>query len=267
MKENEEHYLNELKQFGDSKQFSMKDMVVRDKEIAELIDAISTIRTYYPNKDYLNYLEIGCGNGYLAEQLVKELDIHNLSCIDKVPELIAEAKKRNLPDVMFCEGDVLKIDSPRSCMDIVISERCLINLKSRNDQKKAIDEIYRVLKPKGCFIMLEAFKDGLDNLNKARLELGLSEIKQPNHDIYFEKESFEYYIREMFSYFDVSHPESMLRNKPNFLSSYYFFTRVLYPKLVGEKNIKYNSMFSEFFREVPSFGNFSYIQLHILLKK
>ena len=53
----------------------------------------------------------------------------------------------------------------------------------------------------------------------------------------------------------------------NFLSSYYYGSRVLYPSLIeGKSPIKYNNKFIEFFTLIPNIGNYSPIQACILQK-
>lgn len=254
-----EHYIKEAKEFGASKQATMKDDNVRGREIEKIIEYLNTLKTYFKNP---RILEIGCGNGYTAEQVVKQLSVEKLTCIDFCEDFIEIAKKRNLKNVDFKIGDVLNLGFDDDSFDIVYDERCLINLDSWEKQQKALNEVRRVLKVGGVFLMIEAFTDGLDNLNEARKVVGLDPIPQPYFDLFFDKNKFLQFIKDKFEDFSVEH-----QNNENFLSSYYFGSRVLYPSLIaGKKELVYNNKFVEFFKHLPCYGNYSYVQMFALKK-
>lgn len=258
-----EHYIKEAKDFGDSKQATMRDINIRDKEVEKIIEYLNILKTYFKNP---KILEIGCGNGYTTEQIVRQLDI-KLMCVDFCEEFIEIAKKRNLQNATFKVGDVLNLKFDDASFDIVFTERCLINLDSWEKQQKVLNEIRRILKVGGAFLMIEAFTDGLDNLNEARKVVGLNPISQPYHDLYFDKKKFLRFIRDKFEDFSIAHPSFAFENYENFLSSYYFGSKVLYPALIaGKKDLVYNNKFVEFFRYLPAYGNYSYVQMFVLKK-
>lgn len=259
-----EHYIKEAKEFGDSKQSTMRDINTRDKEVEKIIEYINLLKTYFANP---KILEIGCGNGYTAEQIVKQLDVKSLTCIDFCEDFIEIAKKRNLKNISFKVGNVLNLEFNDASFDIIFTERCLINLDSWEKQQKALDEIRRVLKVGGAFLMIEAFTDGLDNLNEARKAVALDPISQPNHNLYFDKNNFLQAIKDKFSDFSVTYPNFACEDYENFLSSYYFGSRVLYPALIaGKKELVYNNKFVEFFRYLPGYGTYSPVQMFVLEK-
>jgi len=256
-----QHYTREAKKFGDSKQATMRDVNIRDKEVEKITRYLGMLKTYFENP---KILETGCGNGYTAEQIAEQLDV-KLVCVDSCEDFIEIAKKRNLQNVTFEVGDVLNLEFDDASFDIVLTERCLINLDSWEKQQKALNEIRRVLKVGGAFLMIEAFTDGLDNLNEAREAIGLDPIPQPYHDLYLDKKNFYSFTEDKFSDFSVAHPNFTFENYENFLSSYYFGSRVLYPALIaGKKELVYNNKFVEFFRCLPAYGNYSYVQMFIL---
>jgi len=259
------HYKEQAKTWGNSKQSTMPDIFVRDKEVEKLKAIIPAVMKNIPGK--ANILEVGCGNGYTAEQIVKSIDL-NLTGIDFCEDFIAIAKKRDLERASFCVGDVLQLDIGNNVFDIVFTERCLINLESWEDQMRGINEIHRVLKPGGIFIMLEGFKDGLNNLNCAREVLGLEKIPEPFHNIYFDKEKLLDFIKPNFIRIGKNNDNVSLCIEENFLSSYYFGSRVLYPALLEKnKEIIYNNKFIEFFTFMQPYGNYSYVQLLVFIKR
>jgi len=251
------HYKEQAEKYGTSKQMSMKDTNTRDMEVEEIIKYLRIIKTNYRNP---KILEIGCGNGYTAGEINEKLNL-GLIGIDFSEDLIRIAKSRKLDGVEFIVGNVLNMQFPDETFDIVFTERCLINLDSWKKQQKALNEIRRVLKVGGGFLMIEAFTDGLDNLNEARKVVGLDTIPQPFHNLYFDKLQFLQFIKGKFE------KHVNLSSSENFLSSYYFGSRVLYPALIaGKKEVIYNNKFVEFFKYLSSYGNYSPIQLFALKK-
>ncbi|MFH1545376.1 MAG: class I SAM-dependent methyltransferase [archaeon] len=253
-----EHYARIAGEFGASKQSTMKDEFVREKEVEKLIEQIGILKKQFKGKPKI--LEIGCGNGYTAERIVKELDLE-LTCIDFSKELLEVANKRNLEKAQFKLGDAQNLEFEDESFNIVFTERCIINLKTWENQKKALNEIHRVLKKEGVFLMIEAFTDGLKNLNDAREAVGLKPIEQPFHNNYLDKEKFLEFIENKFE------RNNKNQNLENFLSSYYFGSRALYAALIeGKKELVYNNKFIEFFKYLPPYGNYSYVQMLILKK-
>ena len=73
------HYVKVAGECGSSKQSTMKDTNIRDLEIDKIVDVINIVTTYCTNS---TILEVGCGNGYTAEQIVRRLNISSLTCVD-----------------------------------------------------------------------------------------------------------------------------------------------------------------------------------------
>lgn len=112
--------------------------------------------------------------------------------------------------------------------------------------------------------MIEAFTDGLKNLNEARRVVGSEPIKQPFHNKYVDKDNFLTFIKGRFRHYFISHPEFARDYNENFLSSYYFGSRVIYPALIKDKEIEYNNKFIEFFKFMELYGNYSYVPSFVL---
>jgi len=252
------HYAEQAKQLGLSKQSTMLDIITRDKEVETILTCLSGI------EGQKKILEIGCGNGYTAEQIRNYC--FKIDAIDFSPDLLEVAHKRKLKYVRFQLGDARDLQFPSQSFNVAISERCLINLTSWEDQQKALLEIWRVLKTDGVFLMLEAFTDGLDNLNNARESVGLSKIPQPPFNIYFDKEKLGEFLADKFVPLYRKDPYPPFEK--NFLSTYYFGSRVLYPALAKANgvDVKYNSQFVQFFKDLPPYGNYSFIQALALRK-
>jgi len=252
-KEIKQYYKEQAQKFGIDGRSTISDINTRNLEINALLKYI---------KGNKKVLEVGCGNGYTARVMIQKKKI-NLTAIDFSEDLIKVAKKQPLNNIKgkvhFNVGDTTKLDFPKESFDVVFTERCLINLITRGNQKKALLEIHRVLKRGGIFIMLEDFTDGWKNMNEAREELGLKMIPQPAHNLFFDKEKLLRFTKNKFDFL----------KEDNFLSTYYFGSRIIYPallKLATGKEPKYESLINSFFAEMPPYGNHSAIKI-IVFKK
>jgi ubiquinone/menaquinone biosynthesis C-methylase UbiE len=95
-------------------------------------------------------LEVGCGPGLMVDYfLQRRADYQG---VDLSSGMIAEcrAKFKGLPTANFSVGDVQQLDYPDSSFDIVL---CLGVLEYVPSESQAVQEIARVLKPEGTFIL------------------------------------------------------------------------------------------------------------------
>jgi len=92
-------------------------------------------------------LDVGCGTGRLIRKLVDKGAI--VTGADISPEMLKIAKKK-FDKVEFIEGDIEHLPFEDESFDMVIATFVIVHLK---DLRKAFDEVYRVLKPGGSFIV------------------------------------------------------------------------------------------------------------------
>lgn len=246
------HYQKQANEHGLSLKSTMPDQNIRKFEIKNI-------------SKYLNSgqhcLEVGCGNGAASIEILKIIDV-NLFAIDFSKEMIDLAKKQDLTDikgtVKFEQSDVLNLKISKT-FDVVYTIRCIINLLDQKDQNNAIENLGRRVKKGGKLILLEAFSDGLNELNQARSEIGLEPIKPAHHNLHLKKEDVVKKLKDL---------NFNLIKEDNFLSSYYFGTRVIYPALAKANNtqMKFNSKIDEFFSYLPPYGNFAHIKMLIFDK-
>lgn len=183
--------------------------------------------------------DLGCGNGYSSFEYIKNVDI-KIEALDASTEMINIANDirgsldKNLQQkITFAIGDVIKTPYTDSFFDKVITDRCLINLTSRDDQAAAIKEIYRILKPNGLYLMCEDTEQGLNSLNEVRISVGLDPIKVRWHNLYIDE---RHLFKTISGYFK-------LVNVYKFSSFYYLASRVINAKLaqVNNEEPDYNS--------------------------
>ena len=258
------HYREIAQTFGASPRSTMEDDFVREKEVEWILTYRDLLSRRHERP--LHILDIGCGNGYTLEKICANANSDRLTGLDFSEELLDIARARNLPDCTLVRGDVRRLQFDDEAFDYVYTERCLINILDPLEQIAAIREIARVLKSGGDYLMIECFTDGLANNNKARADCGLPPIPEAHHNKYFDKDSLFNAIRNIFHVVDVREFGDDVALRSNFLSSYYFTARVLYPSLLHGVEVVRNSEVAKFFSFLPPMGNYSQIQAFVLRK-
>lgn len=204
---------------------------------------IETICKYLESSDFV--CDIGCGDGFSTVRFHEKCK--RIIGVDYSYEMIKKAKK-NYPNVTFCLYDVnvpmnsLTTDNNvivNPHFDKIITERCLINLPSWNQQKKAIENIYHALNDNGVFLMMECFKDGLDKINDIRKILGVKEDKIVTHNRFFIKDEFEEWIVQFFNIVKIE-----------YFGFYHIISRVVHPALVLPNEPKYDAKINDIARKI-----------------
>ena len=97
-------------------------------------------------------LDSGTGTGALAFALAPH--VREVVAVDRVPELLAEARRRAapFPNVIFVEGDVTKLDLERDSFDLA---GCARTLHHVHRPELAIAELARVTRLGGCVLVID----------------------------------------------------------------------------------------------------------------
>jgi ubiquinone/menaquinone biosynthesis C-methylase UbiE len=258
------HYTRLVNKFRRAMRSTIEDDIICEREI-EFISNFVKFLNQEENKE-LKILDLGCGSGYTLKILAEKYPKNHYWGVDITKEMIKIAKNAKLSNCNFFVGDARSLKFKENYFDFIFVERCLINILNWGEQKKALNEIWRALKPEGCFLMIECFTDGLKNNNRARKECGLKDLEPAYHNKYIEKKLF---LKAIKNRFKVIKPESILFDEyffhQNFLSSHYFIARVLHALITKGKQVK-NTEFVKFFSFLPPIGNYSPIQAYILKK-
>lgn len=94
-------------------------------------------------------LDVGCADGTTTRQLEKIVPGAKIVGIDYYKKTIDFAKKKK-GEIKFVHGDVHNLSFKDNSFEIVTAIETLEHLQ---DPKKALQEIYRILKPKGYLII------------------------------------------------------------------------------------------------------------------
>ncbi|MGO8822854.1 MAG: class I SAM-dependent methyltransferase [Desulfomonilaceae bacterium] len=210
-------------------------------------------------------LDLGCGDGNTVEHLWREFGC-TLTGLDFSPQMIHLAEARILQEraqsnISFLVGDIINIDKlfKGKQFDFVLTDRCLINLESANDQFSVIRDIAEIVRDGGYYLAVENFLEGNNRLNELRQIFQLPPISVRWHNRYFKEQEF---IDEASKHFEEI-------RKEEFSSSYYFATRVIYSKFCQLQGAEpdYLHPIHELSVKLPKTGDFSPIKLFVMRKK
>jgi ubiquinone/menaquinone biosynthesis C-methylase UbiE len=95
-------------------------------------------------------MDAGCGSGYSSKLILREFRPSKLFAFDLMPEQI-ELARRNYPEIEFFIGNMTAIDAEDESFDVAFVFGVLHHIKK---WRVAVQEVVRVLKPKG-FLLVE----------------------------------------------------------------------------------------------------------------
>jgi len=105
--------------------------------------------------------DLGCGPGYLVAELARAAPGLHVTGVDLSDEMIAEAERFAVRaglagQVAFRKGDVIRIPFPDASLDLVVST---LSLHHWSDPLPVLDEVARVLRPGGSFLIFDLRRD------------------------------------------------------------------------------------------------------------
>lgn len=242
----------QAKRYDDSPLATMPDLISFGMEMERILKEL---------EDGQKVLNIGCGNGVKDIEYCREKQL-SLKGIDFSSNMIEVAKKQlskcdTLKGTLeFEQGDILKLD--KSCKyDVVITNRCLINLESDEEHIIAINNIYDILKDGGMFLMMECTKQGLNSINEVRKTFELEEIKERWHNCYLDEDVIIPHLLNKFEEINVD----------NFNSTYFLISRTLNALLTKEgEQIDYMADINKYAAKLPATGSYAPLKLFKLIK-
>lgn len=151
-------------------------------------------------------LEIGCGSGYGAKLINKYFKPKEIYGIDLDEKMIKLATKKKLPNTSFSIGDATKLDFKNNSLDGIFIFAVLHHIPS---WKKALDEIYRVLKKGGQVFIedasLETFSTPFGKLIKLLTNHPYGSMyKLDEFFDYFEKLGFKVLKKEVYKLLGIT---------------------------------------------------------------
>ena len=178
-------------------------------------------------------LEVGCGNGYLTDELRQR--VAHVDGFDFAEQMIAEAKARaGERNNRFFVGSVLDPRAVSETYDCVVCVRVLINLATTEEQREAIANIARWMKAGGRLILVEGYLDGFVALNELRERCGLPRFNPAPINHYGSLAELSPVIDRFFTIDGEWHS-----------GMYDVLTRIVYPLLAGAEEAQGPGEFHE----------------------
>lgn len=200
----------------------------------------------------MRILEAGCGNGVSAIHLAKKFKV-DVTASDYSKEMIEAAKKmfnrqECKGNVRFQQLDILNLQGVQESYDLIFTERVIINLSTWEIQRRAIENIFKLLKPCGIFLMLENSAEGLEEINRFRASIDLPVIEAPWHNRYLKDAEIA----------SIQNQDIKLEKIDYYSSTYYFLSRIANAFLAKETGVEpdYNAPLNRLALRLPPLGNF-----------
>jgi ubiquinone/menaquinone biosynthesis C-methylase UbiE len=179
-------------------------------------------------------LDAGCGEGEgtFEYSKVKGVKVHAVDYsqtrLDKAKVLL-----KGKENVTFTQVDLTDSKGLNNDYDVIITQRCLINLMEWELQEKVINDLMSRLKKGGKFLMLEGNQDGVNELNTFRKIFNLSEIPVQWHNKFLRNDSVNNVIKK-YNY--------ILEGEYG-LGEYFLLTRGIRP--IFSENLDWDNSFNE----------------------
>lgn len=215
---------------GDQPEVTIKDFRFRELEI-------EVIEEHIGEGDRI--LDVGCGNGYSTLEYARRTknQVVGLDYSEPMIEAAIRYHSAHHPEtgnIKFLVGDARHLPFEDDSFDIVVMQRCLINIPDREEQKKAADEVHRVLESGGKFLLAEVTLQGHKNLNRLRNRFGLGNVKVHWHNTYVDEGDLLAHIKNGFEVRDIYR-----------FGMYNLISKVIHPLMVAPEEPKFDAKINE----------------------
>ncbi len=125
--------------------------------------------------------------------------------------------------------------------DVAVAQRCLINLATWENQQKAIENITRVIKPGGYFVMQEGTRQGREGLNQLRVKMGLPRMPDVEFNSDLDETTLWPFLERHFEIVEIRR-----------YGLYDLIARVVHPLLVAPAQPDYEAKINDVARRIAA---------------
>ena len=217
------------------------DLIAKQLEIEAILSYV---------RPGMRILDFGCGNGVTAVELARRFSVDVVG-VDYSSEMVSAAKKlsestNTIGTLSFRVGDAATLSSMETGFDLIYTERMIINLKSWEEQRAAIEALLGKLNEGGHYVMFENSEDGLNSINELRACLDLKPISPPWHNRYLREAEVT----------SISASNIRLVKVKHYSSTYYLLSRVLNAALaeIENRQPEYDAPINKLALKLPPLG-------------
>ncbi|HEV8228906.1 MAG TPA: class I SAM-dependent methyltransferase [Candidatus Limnocylindria bacterium] len=211
-------------------------MADRNQRILEIEEA----QRYIPSGQRI--LDVGCGDGYSTVIFAKQAK--EIVGIDYSEPMIDRAK-RQYGDIRNATFEVRDILTPlpyaAHSFDVAVAQRCFINLGTWENQQRGLDNVTRVIRPGGYFILQEGTQQGREGLNQLRERMGLERMPEVTFNTDLDEERLWPFLRKSFDVVQIRR-----------YGLYDVVARVVHPLLVAPAQPSYEAKINEIARNLSA---------------
>ena len=117
-----------------------------------------------PKLSLNNLVDLGCGTGYFSEKLNIQFPSASLTCFDLSPVMLEQAKKRNLAQVTFQQGDIDSLPFAKDSIDLIYSN---LVVQWSDNLGACLKQLHRSLKIGGRCYLSTLISGTLNELTQA----------------------------------------------------------------------------------------------------
>jgi ubiquinone/menaquinone biosynthesis C-methylase UbiE len=156
-----------------------KEWILRAKSFFRFSKYLNT------RNDYMNIMDLGCGNGWFAGNLSKNFN-HIFYCIDvNFTELEQGARVFNFENLKFIYADIFSVNLPKEFFDLIILNA---SVQYFSDIKRLTERLFEILKLNGEIHIIDSPFYSKNEASKAKKRtefyfsnIGFSEMAKHYH--------------------------------------------------------------------------------------
>ncbi len=197
-------------------EFSREYTEKADIYVVERRRLISIVRSYFRfffgDRGEPDLMDLGCGDGVMAENLLAEAPQARLLCLDGSESMLESAKKRlsgrgNVSFVRVTFQEIIKGFTPGADFDFVVSSLAIHHL-TREEKRALYRRVYEFLSPGGHFLNVDLVLGDSGRLEEWYMELWREWIEERKIVLGIEEDIFSEVIRR-YKGTDVNKPDPL----------------------------------------------------------